>query len=57
MKHTSKWLLHCTSCGYASETAGAERDVICQRCGGFVAITEQIIIEINDEEQNDLRSN
>ncbi len=57
MKQTSKWLLHCTNCGYASETAGAERDVICQRCGGFVAITEQIIIEINDEEQNDLRSN
>ncbi len=55
MNQTSKWLLHCTSCSYASETAGPERDVICQRCGGFVAITEQIIIETKEEENNDLR--
>lgn len=54
MKQTHKWLLHCTSCGYASESAGAERDVICKRCGGFVEITEQIIIE-TDEDKNDLR--
>jgi rRNA maturation endonuclease Nob1 len=59
MTQTSKWLLHCTSCGYASETAGPERDVVCQRCGGFVAITEHItFIEIpKDKEDNDLRGN
>lgn len=56
MKHTSKWLLYCTSCGNASETPGPERDVICKRCGGFVDITEQITIE-TDEKENDLRGN
>ena len=50
----SKWLLHCTSCWHAYETAGPERDVICPRCGGFVAITEQIILE-TEEKQDDLR--
>ena len=54
MKHSSKWLLHCTNCWAASETAGPERDVICKRCGGFVEITEQIIIE-TVEEKDDLR--
>lgn len=55
MKYTSKWLLHCTNCGNASETLGPERDVICRRCGGFVAVTEEIIIETKEEENNDLR--
>jgi rRNA maturation endonuclease Nob1 len=50
----SKWTLHCTnpSCGYCFESAGAERDVICKRCGGFVEITERInFIETEDKEE------
>jgi rRNA maturation endonuclease Nob1 len=55
----SKWLLHCTNCYSAFEQHRAERDVICQRCGGFVEITEHITFtEIpEDKKDNDLRSN
>jgi rRNA maturation endonuclease Nob1 len=58
MRQISKWLLHCTGCGHAYETAGSERDVICPRCGGFVSITEHITyIETEEEKQDDLRGN
>ena len=60
MKQTSKWLLHCTNpdCSYAFESPGAELDVICRRCGGFVAVTEHItFIETEEAKQDDLRGN
>lgn len=52
----SKWSLHCTNpdCGYAFSKDSGEPDAICQRCGGFVEVNEQIIYI---EEENDLRSN
>jgi hypothetical protein len=51
----SKWSLHCTnpSCGYCFTKESSEADVICGRCGGFVAVTEHItFIENNKEENN-----
>jgi rRNA maturation endonuclease Nob1 len=56
---TSKWLLHCTSCYAAFEQHRFERDVICQRCGGFVEITEHITFIENTKDKNndDLCSN
>ncbi len=56
----SVWLMHCTNpkCGHSSEKHTSEPDVICQRCGGFVAVTEHIkFIEEGNKEHNDLRSN
>jgi rRNA maturation endonuclease Nob1 len=56
---TSKWLLHCTTCYSAFEQQRLERDVICQRCGGFVEITEHITFTeiLEDNKDNDLRGN
>ena len=54
MKTKSIWTLHCTNpkCGYCFESVGAERDVICKRCGGFVEITERInLVETEDKEE------
>jgi hypothetical protein len=61
MKTTrSVWLMHCTNpkCGFSLEKTTGEPDVICQSCGGFVAVTEHIkFVEEGNKEHDDLRSN
>ncbi len=65
-KPVSVWLMHCTNpkCGFSLEKTTGEPDVICQCCGGFVAVTEHIKFVEEDfnftegiKENDDLRSN
>jgi len=58
MQPNSKWLLHCTQCYSSFDQHRMEPDVICQRCGGRVEITEQIIYneKIEGNINNDIRS-
>lgn len=66
-KPVSVWTMHCTNpkCGFHLERSHGQADVICQSCGGFVAVTEHIkFVEQEDlnylesiKENNDLRSN
>jgi len=52
-QYKSTWSLRCTNpqCGHSYENHG-QPDVICPRCGGFVAVNERIDIVINQPRDN-----